>query len=222
MNEMASLAAALGADIDRVRVAVGADRRIGQSFLFPGVGYGGSCFPKDVRAMTALARKLGLPARILEAIDAVNESQKLSLLPVMEEEYGGSLKGLRFAIWGVAFKPRTDDVREAPALVLARALLERGAEVVCHDPAAEDNARRELGAAAAFADSPYEALRGADGLVLATEWNMYRRPDFMRMKELMRRPVIFDGRNIYDPARLAERGFVCHGIGRPVARPAKA
>ncbi|HOX08820.1 MAG TPA: UDP-glucose/GDP-mannose dehydrogenase family protein [Planctomycetota bacterium] len=221
INEMAGLAAALGADIDRVRVAVGADRRIGQSFLFPGVGYGGSCFPKDVRAMTALARKLGLPAAILEATDAANERQKLTLLPLIEKEYGGKLTGVRLALWGLAFKPRTDDVREAPALVLARALLDRGAAVVGHDPAAAENARRELGARLALAENPYEALRGADGLVLATEWNAYRRPDFMRMKELMRRPVIFDGRNIYDPARLAERGFTCYGIGRPVARPGK-
>ena len=222
MNEMASLAAALGADIDRVRVAVGADQRIGQSFLFPGVGYGGSCFPKDVRAMSALARKLGLPAAILEATDAVNERQKLALVPLMEQEYGRSFRGLRLAIWGLAFKPRTDDVREAPALALAEALLARGAELVGHDPAALSTARRELGERVRYAANPYEALRGADGLLLVTEWNVYRRPDFLRMRELMRRPVIFDGRNIYDPGRLAERGFTCYGIGRPVARPGKS
>ena len=221
MNEMSALAAALGADIDRVRVAVGADRRIGQSFLFPGVGYGGSCFPKDVRAITALARELGLPAGILEATDAANQRQKLALVPMMEEEYGGDLSKLRVALWGLAFKPRTDDVREAPALALIEELLRRGAEVVCHDPVAAGSAGKALGEreGLGFAENQYEALRGADGLALVTEWNAYRRPDFMRMRELMRRPVIFDGRNIYDPARLASRGLTCYGIGRPPARP---
>jgi len=219
MNEMAGLARKFGADIDRVRVAVGADRRIGQSFLFPGVGYGGSCFPKDVRAMAALARELGLEAQMLAATDAVNERQKLALVPMMEEVYGRSFQGLRFALWGLAFKPRTDDVRESPALALAEALLARGAELVCHDPAAEANARLVLGTRVRYAACPYDALSGADGLLLVTEWSVYRRPDFARMKELMRRPVIFDGRNIYDPERLAERGFTCYGIGRPPARP---
>jgi UDPglucose 6-dehydrogenase len=219
MNEMAGLAEALGADIDRVRVAVGADRRIGQAFLFPGVGYGGSCFPKDVRAMAALAKGCGRPAEILEATDAVNERQKLVLVRMMEQEYGKSFKGLRLAVWGLAFKPRTDDVREAPAMVMAEHLLKRGAELVCHDPAAMDNARRVLGARVQYAPTPYDALRGADGLALVTEWSVYRRPDFLRMKELMRRPVIFDGRNIYDPQRLAERGFACYAIGRPPVKP---
>jgi UDPglucose 6-dehydrogenase len=219
MNEVAGLADALGADIDRVRVAVGADRRIGQSFLFPGVGYGGSCFPKDVRALSALARKLGRPARLLEATDLVNEDQKLVLLPMLEREYGQSFRGLRLAIWGLAFKPRTDDVREAPALVIAEELLRRGAEVACHDPEAVESARRVLGDRVKYAAGPYDALAGADGLLLVTEWNAYRRPDFVRMKGMMRRPAIFDGRNIYDPQRLAERGFTCYGIGRPVARP---
>lgn len=170
--------------------------------------------------MTALARKLRLPSKMLEATDEVNERQKLVLLPMMEKEYGKKLKGLRLTIWGLAFKPRTDDIREAPAIVLARQLLARGVSLVCHDPAAEDNARRELGNRVEFADNPYETLRGSDGLVLATEWNVYRRPDFVRMRDLMRRPVVFDGRNIYDPARLAERGFTCYGIGRPVGCPA--
>ncbi len=222
MNEMAGLASATGADIDRVRVAVGADRRIGQSFLFPGVGYGGSCFPKDVRAMVALARELNLPAGTLEAADAANRRQKLALVPMMAAEYGSDFSKLRLAVWGLAFKPRTDDVREAPSLVLIEELLRRGAEVVCHDPVAGDNARRALGERVTFAENAYAALDGADGLALVTEWNAYRRPDFARMKELMRRPVIFDGRNIYDPARLASRGFTCHGIGRPVRRPERA
>lgn len=220
MNEMAGLAAALGADIERVRVAVGADRRIGQSFLFPGVGYGGSCFPKDVSAMIAVARELGRPARVLEAADAVNAAQKLALVPMMESEYGPDFSGLRLAVWGLAFKPRTDDVREAPALALIAELLRRGAAVAAHDPAAADNARRALGDGVAWAPNPYAALEGADGLALVTEWNEYRRPDFTRMRSLMRRAVIFDGRNIYDPERLASRGFVCHSVGRPATRPA--
>jgi UDPglucose 6-dehydrogenase len=219
MNEMAALAQACGADIDRVRVAVGADSRIGQSFLFPGVGYGGSCFPKDVRAMVALARGMGLPHGLLSATDAANERQKLALVPMIEAEYGARFAGLRLAVWGLAFKPRTDDVREAPALVLIRELLRRGAEVSAHDPAATESARRELGDAVRFAASPYEALELADGLALVTEWNVYRRPDFARMRAAMRRPVIFDGRNIYDPQRLASRGFTCYGIGRPAGRP---
>jgi UDPglucose 6-dehydrogenase len=219
MNEMAGLAQAAGADIDRVRVAVGADRRIGQSFLFPGVGYGGSCFPKDVRAMSALARELGLPSEVLEATDQVNQRQKLALVPLMTGEYGEDFSGLRLAVWGLAFKPRTDDVREAPSLALIGNLLSRGAEVVCHDPVAAGSAARVLGDRVRFAGSSYEALDGADGLALVTEWNIYRRPDFARMREAMRRPVIFDGRNIYDPERLATRGFTCYGIGRPVARP---
>jgi UDPglucose 6-dehydrogenase len=218
MNEMAGLAQAAGADIDRVRVAAGADRRIGQSFLFPGVGYGGSCFPKDVRAMEALARELGLPARILAATDDVNERQKLALVALMEEEYGKDFSSLRIALWGLAFKPRTDDVREAPALVLVEELLSRGAEVICHDPVAAESARRSLGDRVEYAQTAYQALDGADGLALVTEWNAYRRPDFARMRKAMRRAVIFDGRNIYDPARLASRGFTCYGIGRPVAR----
>ncbi len=219
MNEMAALASATGADIDRVRVAAGADRRIGQSFLFPGVGYGGSCFPKDVRAMIALARELDLPAGTLEATDAANQRQKLALLPMMAAEYGEDFSKLRLAIWGLAFKPRTDDVREAPSRVLAEELLRRGAEVICHDPVAIESARGVLGDRVTYAENAYAALEGADGLALVTEWNAYRRPDFARMRDLMRRPVIFDGRNIYDPARLASRGFTCHGIGRPVARP---
>lgn len=219
INEMAGLASAAGADIDRVRVAVGADRRIGQAFLFPGLGYGGSCFPKDVRAMMAMARSLGLPAQMLAATNAINERQKLALLPLLEAEYGASLAGRRLAVWGLAFKPRTDDVREAPALALVNELLARGADVACHDPAATENARRALGPRPAMTAGMYDAVDGADGLILATEWNAYRRPDFARMRSLMRRPVVFDGRNIYDAQRMAERGFTCYGIGRPVARP---
>jgi UDPglucose 6-dehydrogenase len=186
------------------------------------VGYGGSCFPKDVRAMSALARELELPAEILAATDRVNERQKLSLVPLMEQEYGRDFSELRLAVWGLAFKPRTDDVREAPSLVLVEELLGRGAEVVCHDPVAAESARRVLGERVRFAESSYEALKDADGLALVTEWNAYRRPDFARMREAMRRPVIFDGRNVYDPNRLATRGFTCYGIGRPAARPEAA
>jgi len=172
--------------------------------------------------MVALARELNLPAGTLEAADAANRRQKLALVPMMAAEYGSDFSKLRLAVWGLAFKPRTDDVREAPSLVLIEELLRRGAEVVCHDPVAGDNARRALGERVTFAENAYAALDGADGLALVTEWNAYRRPDFARMKELMRRPVIFDGRNIYDPARLASRGFTCHGIGRPVRRPERA
>jgi UDPglucose 6-dehydrogenase len=218
MNEMANICGAVGADIDRVRQAVGADRRIGPSFLFPGLGYGGSCFPKDVRALARVAEAVELPADMCDAIDRVNVAQRLILMPMIEEVFGEDLSGVTFALWGLAFKPRTDDVREAPAIALARALLARGAAVRAFDPEARATAARELAdGGCRILEKPYEALEGSDALVVATEWNEFRSPDFERIRTALRRPVIFDGRNIYDPETVSEAGFAYYSVGRPSA-----
>jgi UDPglucose 6-dehydrogenase len=199
-----------------VRRGIGHDSRIGFSFLFPGAGYGGSCFPKDVRAMVNMADAKGLPARMMRAVDAVNEAQKEVLPHKILAHFGGAggLKGKTVAVWGLAFKPRTDDVREAPALVLIDALLGAGAAVCAHDPEAMPNVRALYGDRVRFTEHPYQALHDADALVIATEWNEFRNPDFVTMKRLMRAPVIFDGRNLYDPRRMASYGFTYEGIGR--------
>jgi UDPglucose 6-dehydrogenase len=223
MNEMANLCQAVGADIDEVRQAVGADRRIGASFLFPGLGYGGSCFPKDVRALAHVAAEAGVPGDLCDAIDRVNVGQRTILLPAIEAEFGTDLAGATFAIWGLAFKPKTDDVREAPAIYLIRELLGRGASVRAYDPEALQTAAREPGMEAVqFVGRPYEALDGADALVVATEWNEFRSPDFDRISKALKRPLLFDGRNIYDGATCASHGLTYHSVGRPCARPAVA
>ncbi len=214
INEMANLCEAYGADINDVRRGIGHDQRIGFSFLFPGVGYGGSCFPKDVRAAIHMARSKGLPARMMEAVDTVNEAQKTVLMRKISEHFDGDLAGKTIAVWGLAFKPRTDDIREAPALVLIDALLAAGASVRVHDPEAMPNVRAELGDRISYCDRPYGCLEGADALAIATEWNEFRNPDFEVMRRLLRQPVIFDGRNLYDPARMASLGFTYQGIGR--------
>lgn len=219
MNEMSGICAAVGADIECVRRGVGADRRIGGAFLFPGLGYGGSCFPKDVRALSHIANSFNLPARICDAIDAVNRAQHEVLLPAIEAELGTDLAGRRFALWGLAFKPRTDDVREAPALTMARILVRRGAVVTGYDPEAMETARLEVGDLIGYAPSRDEALAGADALLIATEWNEFRSPDFGEMESRMARRLIFDGRNLYDPAVMRAHGFTYHSIGRPVVRP---
>ncbi|MHB1033992.1 MAG: UDP-glucose dehydrogenase family protein [Pirellulales bacterium] len=219
INELANLCECMEADINDVRRGIGHDSRIGFAFLFPGVGYGGSCFPKDVRALEAMAREHGVPARILQAVDNVNDDQKTILLAKIQRHFGGCLADKTLAVWGLAFKPRTDDIREAPALVLIDRLLAAGAQVRVHDPAAMANVRRLCGDRVAYADQPYDALAEADALIIMTEWNEFRHPDFERMRSLMRRPVIFDGRNLYDPARMKAAGFAYHSIGRESVVP---
>ena len=214
MNETARLCEAFGADIEQVRKGISSDARIGKAFLFPGLGYGGSCFPKDTRAMSASARSRGLSMSLVDAAEHVNDTQKTILFPKIEKHFGGSLKGKTIALWGLAFKPKTDDIREAPALVLAERLLTAGACVQAFDPEAMANVKRIADGKIALATSPYDALKGADGLVLVTEWNEFRSPDWDKVKSLLKTPVVFDGRNIYEPSRLRELGFAYYGIGR--------
>ena len=213
MNEMANVCEHFAGDIDQVRRAVAADRRIGPAFLFAGAGYGGSCFPKDVRALAALARDRGYPCRILEAVQAVNASQKLRLVDKMAAHFT-SLEGRTIALWGLAFKPKTDDMREAPSIAIAAAVLERGGRVVAYDPQAGRTARRALDVRVAYAATAYDALEGADALAIVTEWNEFREPDFARMRALMRSPTIFDGRNLFAPERMRAAGFTYVSIGR--------
>lgn len=214
INEMANLCEAYGADINDVRRGIGHDQRIGFAFLFPGVGYGGSCFPKDVRAAIHMFKAKGMPARMMEAVDAVNEAQKTVLMKKVRSHFDGDLAGKTIAVWGLAFKPRTDDIREAPALVLIDALLAEGAKVRAHDPEALENVRALYGDRITCCDRPYGCLEGADALVIATEWNEFRSPDFEVMKRLLNQPVVFDGRNVYEPQRMAALGFTYYGIGR--------
>jgi UDPglucose 6-dehydrogenase len=215
MNEIARLCELLGANVEQVRKGIGSDSRIGFPFLFPGPGYGGSCFPKDLQALIAIARDQGLEARVLQAVEEVNAAQKRRLGEKLEARLGPGLDGRRIAVWGLAFKPNTDDMREAPSLVLITDLLARGAEVHASDPEAIENARRELGANPRlhFHQRAYDALDGADALVLVTEWNEYRRPNFGLMRSRMRNPLIIDGRNIYSRAALEAQGFGYEGIG---------
>lgn len=214
INEMANLCERLGGDINQVRRGIGHDSRIGFAFLFPGVGYGGSCFPKDVRALSSMATKLGLTPRILEAVDRVNSQQKYVLIHKIEKQFDEQLRGKRIAIWGLAFKPKTDDIREAPALVLIDRLLEYGAEISVHDPEAMDNVRQLYGDKLQYAETPMDALDGADALAINTEWDEFRNPDFDEMKSRLGSPVIFDGRNLYEPAQMKSLGFTYHSIGR--------
>jgi UDPglucose 6-dehydrogenase len=205
MNEVANVCERFGADVDQVRRSIAADSRIGPSFLFPGVGYGGSCFPKDVKAILKFASDRGYQFKVLEAVESVNESQKRRLVDKMEAHFG-SLDGRTIAVWGLAFKPKTDDMREAPAITIINRLLEQGAKVQAYDPQAEHVARRIFGSKVRFADKSYDALSGADALALVTEWAEFREPDFVKMRKLMRAPVIFDGRNIYTPEQMKAQG----------------
>jgi UDPglucose 6-dehydrogenase len=214
MNEVSNVCEAVGANVDQVRHAVASDRRIGPSFLFPGVGYGGSCFPKDVKAMVRFASDKNYEFQILRAVEAVNEAQKRRLISKMESHFG-ALKGKRIGIWGLAFKPKTDDMREAPAVPLIQGLLTAGATVHAYDPEAIKVAKGIFGSKIQYADSGYAALTGADALAIITEWNEFREPDFTRMRKLMRQPVIFDGRNIYNPESLRALGFTYISMGRP-------
>ena len=214
INEMANLCEAYGADINQVRRGIGHDQRIGFSFLFPGVGYGGSCFPKDVRAAIHMAQSRGMPARMMEAVDTVNQAQKDVLAAKVRGHFGAALRGKTLAVWGLAFKPRTDDIREAPALTLVDAMLAEGVSLRVHDPEALANVRELYGDRLTYCDRPYGCLEQADALAIVTEWNEFRNPDFEVMRRLLKDPVIFDGRNLYDPARMAAQGFTYHGIGR--------
>jgi UDPglucose 6-dehydrogenase len=214
INEIANLCEPLGADINEVRRGIGHDARIGFQFLFPGAGYGGSCFPKDVRALLSLSSKVETPLHVLEAVDRVNEAQKQVLVRKIRRHYGSHLRDKTLAVWGLAFKPRTDDIREAPALVVLDRLLADGVRLRVHDPEAMANVRARYGDRLVYCDRPYGALEGADGLVIVTEWQEFRNPDFEVMRRLLREPVIFDGRNLYEPKPLATLGFAYHGIGR--------
>ncbi len=219
MNEVANLCERVGANVDRVRIAIGADSRIGRHFLYAGIGFGGSCFPKDVQALARTADERGYPFQILQAVLDVNDRQRKVLAERVIDHFEGSLEGKRVALWGLAFKPNTDDVREAPAHQIIQALLEAGAEVAAFDPEAMDTTRAVFGDAIIYVDDAYGALDAADVLVICTEWHEFRRPDFDRMKRLLKQPLIFDGRNVYDPHRMAEYGFAYHSIGRPYVAP---
>jgi UDPglucose 6-dehydrogenase len=213
MNEIANVCEVVGADVDHVRRAIGADRRIGTSFLFPGIGYGGSCFPKDVQALSHFATQKNYDFKILKAVEAVNTYQKTRLFAKMKTHFG-SLKGKVIAVWGLAFKPKTDDMREAPSVPLIEALLGAGAKVQAYDPEAVRTAKAILANRISFATGNYDALKGADALAIVTEWNEFRRPDFARMRKLMRSPVVFDGRNLFTTEQMTQQGFTYYSIGR--------
>jgi len=216
MNELSNLAERLGADIEQVRIGIGSDPRIGYHFIYPGVGYGGSCFPKDVKALERTAREVGYQAQLLEAVEAVNERQKRKLFEKIHNHFDGRLEGRTIALWGLAFKPNTDDMREAPSRVLMEALWAAGARVRAFDPEAMNECRRIYGERddLVLCQDPYEALEGSDALAVVTEWNVFRSPDMNRVKALLNQPLVFDGRNLYDPERMREAGFEYYAIGR--------
>ncbi len=216
MNEIANLADLLGADIEMVRQGIGSDPRIGYHFLYPGIGYGGSCFPKDVKALQFTATQLGRPLRVIKAVELVNDAQKLVVVEKIVRRFGEDLSGRRMAAWGLAFKPNTDDMREAPSRVIVEALLARGATIVAYDPVAMDEARRVFGplGGLSYAASPLDACDGADALVIVTEWKEFRSVDFDALRARLKSPVIFDGRNLYDPAQAKAAGFEYSAVGR--------
>ena len=214
MNDMANLCEIIGADVNMVRKGIGADTRIGSSFLYAGCGYGGSCFPKDVKALISTAAEHGYPMRILKAVEDVNEEQKTILFRKLSAHFGGDLQGRKVAMWGLAFKPETDDMREAPSLVLIDRLLEAGCQVMAYDPVAIPEARRRIGDRIAYANNIYETVEGADVLMVVTEWKEFRLPAWARIRSLMKTPLILDGRNIYNIAEIEEAGFTYHCIGR--------
>lgn len=218
MNEIALLCERLGADVDMVRLGIGTDLRIGKRFLFPGIGYGGSCFPKDVQALVKSSKEVDYDFRILNAVMDVNEKQKLHLMPKVKDYFKGDLKGKHFALWGLAFKPNTDDIREAPALYMIDYLLNEGATVTAFDPEAMKNVKQLLGDKIRFSESQYECLEGADGLIIATEWNEFRTPDFLKIVSSLKNKVIFDGRNLFDVAAIRQLGFHYESVGRGVSK----
>lgn len=213
MNDIANLSEIVGADIRELRVAIAADERIGRHFLFPGIGYGGSCFPKDVKALIKTASNLGYDLKLCKATDEVNAKQKEVFWNKIDQYYKGELHGKRIGVWGISFKPQTDDIRDAPSLFIIDKLISSGAEVLIHDPVAINNARKYFGDKVYYCETNYEVCEGVHALVINTEWNEYRQPDFMRMKELMNDNVIFDGRNLYDPKTLGQMGFTYFGVG---------
>ena len=218
INEIANLCDRVGADVEMVRRGIGSDKRIGHSFIFPGMGYGGSCFPKDVKAIIYTGKQNGCRLKVLEAVEAANEEQKTILLPKIRAHFKDKLAGLTLALWGLSFKPRTDDMREAPAIPLISALHAEGVKLQAHDPAALQEAKRlGLEKMVRLFDNNYDALQGADGLVIVTEWLDYREPDFERIRKALKTPVIFDGRNIYNPVKIRDLGFSYYAIGRPQA-----
>ncbi|WP_272023210.1 UDP-glucose dehydrogenase family protein [Olleya namhaensis] len=214
MNEIANFCEKVGADVDKVRIGMGTDSRIGKRFLFPGIGYGGSCFPKDVKALHKSGLDNNYNFKILDAVINVNARQKLVLIPKIESHFNNDLKGKNIAVWGLAFKPETDDIREAPSLYMIDALLEAGCNITAFDPEAMPNVKRKLGDKINFADGMYEALKNADALIISTEWSIFRTPDFNKMKNLMSSPTIFDGRNLYDVKDVINEGFKYVSIGR--------
>ena len=216
MNELANLAEKLGADIENVRHGIGSDPRIGYHFLYPGCGYGGSCFPKDVQALRRTAVEYGAPMHVIDAVEVANDAQKHVLLDKIVAHFGTDLSGRTFAVWGLAFKPNTDDMREAPSRVLMEGLWARGAKVIAHDPAATHETQRIYGVhpQLTLVDTPMAALQGADALAIVTEWKVFRSPDFSAMKAALKAPLIFDGRNLYDPASVRAAGFEYLAIGR--------
>lgn len=222
MNEIAQLCERMGADVDMVRRGIGGDERIGRRFLFPGIGYGGSCFPKDVKALSKSSKETGYEFRILEAVMKVNDAQKMHLLPKIKNYFKNNLKAKKFALWGLAFKPNTDDIREAPAFYMIDALLAEGAEICAFDPEAMNNARQQLGDKISFAENQYECLEGTDALIISTEWNEFRTPNFLKIVTAMKNKVIFDGRNLFETAAIRELGFYYESIGRAPAVPASA
>jgi UDPglucose 6-dehydrogenase len=219
MNEVARLCERLGADVDMVRKGIGTDERIGKRFLFPGIGYGGSCFPKDVQALVKSSSEVNYDFEILNAVMKVNEDQKLHLMPGIVNYFNSDLKGKHFALWGLAFKPNTDDIREAPALYMIEALTAAGATVCAFDPEAMKNVKAVVGDKITYADSQYEALKGADALIIATEWNEFRTPEFEKINETLANKVIFDGRNLFDPAVMLEMGYHYESVGRKTVKP---
>ncbi|HYO22066.1 MAG TPA: UDP-glucose/GDP-mannose dehydrogenase family protein [Flavisolibacter sp.] len=221
MNEIAQLCERLGADVDMVRRGIGSDDRIGKRFLFPGIGYGGSCFPKDVKALVYSANEVAYDFQILNAVTDVNEKQKVHLVNKIRRYYNNDLTGKHFAIWGLAFKPNTDDIREAPALEIINALLESGATVSAFDPEAMNNVKGVVGGKIAYAETQYEALEGADALIIATEWNEFRTPDFDKILSAMKDTVIFDGRNLFEVEQMEKKGFHYESIGRPLVNQPK-
>lgn len=214
MNEIANFCEKVGADVDKVRIGVGTDSRIGKRFLFPGIGYGGSCFPKDVKALHKSGKDSGYDFKILDAVLQVNKAQKTILIPKIKKYFNNNLKGLKIAVWGLAFKPETDDIREAPSLDVIQALLDLGAEVTAFDPEAMDNVKAKIGDDISYASGMYDTLEGADALVICTEWGLFRNPSFEKIKKKLKQPVIFDGRNLYDTQEMRAEGFHYESIGR--------
>ena len=218
MNEIANICSKVGADVTKVRIAMGLDSRIGRRFLYSGIGYGGSCFPKDVKALAATARENGYEPIMIDAIEKVNAKQKELLFELAKEHFKGDLKGKTIAMWGLAFKPQTDDMRDAPSRVIIKLLLEAGAKVKGYDPVAKETAKAVFGDSITYCEEAYETLEGCDALMLVTEWNEFRVPDFPKIKSLLKTPVIFDGRNQYSPSEMKELGFTYYSIGRPTVK----